>query len=191
MPLWRTHKSTLWQRTSCISRTSSTSTEVSETLPEVGTLLMSHAPDSACSPDPCNVLSHGACGATGLEGLLAVFREVDDALPPREGGSLWPAGLDRQQELAYPGGQPWLSGNTSTADLGTDDLALHGFAAHTLASLAASGLAAPLLPRDDAFAVYALGRAVEATDDLGARMAMADRLLQGRGVAQSCPAGVA
>ena len=118
-----------------------------------------------------------------------MFRELDDALPPRNSGSMWPAGLDRQQELAYTGGQPWLSANISVADLEKEDLALHGLVAHTLASLAASGLAAPLLPRDDAFAAYALERAVEATNDLGARMAMADRLLQGRGAKQSCPAG--
>ena len=90
------------------------------------------------------------------------------------------------QALAFPGEEPWLA---SDATVEAADLTVHGMAAFSVAALAASGLAAPQLPRDDAFALYALERAVEASDDLAARMAMADRLLQGRGVEPACPAG--
>ena len=64
-----------------------------------------------------------------------------------------------------------------------------GMAAFLLASLAATGLAAPLVPRDDAFGVHALERAVAASADLAARLALADRLLEGRGVPLNCTAG--
>ena len=62
-------------------------------------------------------------------------------------------------------------------------------AAFLLASLASNGFAAPLVPRDDAFAVHALQQAMRASD-LGAQMALSDRYLHGRGVAQNCTEGM-
>lgn len=93
------------------------------------------------------------------------------------------------QALAYPGEDTWLASDATLEGPEAADLTIHGMAAFSLAALAASGLAAPHLPRDDAFALYALERAVEASSDLAARMAMADRLVMGRGVEQACPAG--
>jgi hypothetical protein len=96
-----------------------------------------------------------------------------------------------RQVLAYPGEDPWLASNATLEGPAAADLTYHGMAAFSLAALAASGLAAPQLPRDDAFALYVLRRALEASSDLAARMAMADRLLQGRGLERACPAGLA
>ncbi len=66
---------------------------------ESSQLVRSHT-SSSCAKTPdsrdcCELLMAMA----GVEGLLAVFRELDDALPPRETASSWPAGLDRQQVL--------------------------------------------------------------------------------------------
>lgn len=64
-----------------------------------------------------------------------------------------------------------------------------GNAAFLLASLASSGFADPLVPRDDAFAVHALRQAMAALD-LGAELALADRYFEGRGVEQNCSEGM-
>lgn len=74
-------------------------------------------------------------------------------------------------------------------DTSEDVLLRSGMAAFLLAALASSGVASPLVHRDNAFAVHALRQAMEATD-LGAQMALADRYFHGRGVAQNCTEGM-
>ena len=94
------------------------------------------------------------------------------------------------QALAQPGQESWLHSNSSSGDGGGQaDMVFSGMAAFLLASLAATGLAAPLVPRNDSFAVHALERAVLASNDLAARLALADRLLEGRGTPLNCTAG--
>ncbi len=66
-----------------------------------------------------------------------------------------------------------------------DALMRSGNAAFLLASLASTGFADPLVPRDDTFAVHALSQAMAALD-LGAELALADRYFEGRGVEQNC-----
>lgn len=61
-------------------------------------------------------------------------------------------------------------------------------AAFTMAVLYSSGLAAPVIPRNDTAALHFLTLAA-AAGDLGAQAALADRAFTGRGVSWSCMEG--
>lgn len=82
--------------------------------------------------------------------------------------------------------EAWVHSGAEATD---EDFLNSGAAAFVLSVLASSGLAAPVVPADEAFAVYALQRALEA-GDRGAYLAMANRLFEGRGVEQDCGEGM-
>jgi TPR repeat protein len=70
-----------------------------------------------------------------------------------------------------------------------EEVADSASAAFLLYVLVSSGIAAPLVPREDAFAVHVLKRAMEA-GDLGAQLALAERLFEGRDVERDCSEGM-
>ncbi|CAL5229959.1 g13388 [Coccomyxa viridis] len=123
--------------------------------------------------------------ARGVQQLKQVFQDLDEWLHPSSDGKAWFTG--HEEVLLVEQQESWLDGNSTDFATG---LLNSGACATLLAGLAASGIAQQYgIPHDDALAVHALQLAQE-TGDHSADVAMADRLIEGRGMPQDCPAGM-